>query len=418
MIDALKSFAASKKLSVATASLIELFENDGDKFAKFFLISDEENLKKWQVTPESIPRRIDTFKGMPFVSEPELAHFGADDMPLEEILRVQETFRAGTIIDTQYNPNNHQAFAIVKFENNKLGIETWEALQRGEAVYVSPAVAGSGVTTAMGVNLFLDWVGVHLARVKSPAYGVFHASIKSTCEGDEKACVRNLLASASTFISSNDSFNIGGVTMSNMQANATTVDDETKVPSTATVAENEKLKTELASVKSEIDTLKTAFEKIGGTNNPDTTPVPDPSLNAGQTTPVTDPIVDKQNQSVGSATESEDMKEVKAKLASYERKAVASLSEEIVEKKASAGMYATAAEGEADKKKLESASEEELETELASIMPYITKIASMASSQGQLSNSPNRVISQVASASTGKTKVSSLSDLRKLGVDV
>jgi len=403
---ALAVFSSATKIE--TASAVETFENNGRRFAKFFLISDLENLKKWQVTSESIPRRISTFIGMPFVSEPKLAHFGADDMPLDQILTTQEKYRAGTIIDVQFNASNNQAYAIVEFSDNVLGNNTWTELQQGKAVYVSPAVAGSGRRTETGVNLFFDWVGIHLARVASPAYGVFHASIKSTCEGNERECVRNLLASASAFISSNDSFNI----LSASSCKNMSMQEPRQTTSTATTDEELKkemasLKTELASVRSEV---KTAFEALSKEKN-DETPVSDPSTE-GKTTPVTDPIVDPQNTSVGSA----DIKEIKAQLASYQKKAVSAAIEKLVDMKASAGMYATAMEEEEDKKKMETAmkSEDDVDKEIASITPFVQKMASM--NEGRIHNTPNRVISQVASASTGNKKPTNLRDLEKLGV--
>jgi len=396
--------AFSSAIKVSTASSYQTYSNGTRKFAKFFLISDKENLKKWQVTPESIPRRINTFIGMPFVSEPELAHFGADDMPLDEILRVQEKWRAGTIVDVQFNPQTMQAFAIVEFLDNALGQETWKELNEGKAVYVSPAVAGSGKRTATGVNLFLDWIGIHLARVKSPAYGVFHASIKSSCEGNERECIRNLMASASNFI--NDSFNIVGF------SSCKNMSKQEQIQSAMT---DEELKKDMASLKSEMASVKTAFEKLGGEANPDTKPVPDPSLKSGQTTPVTDPIVDPQNHSVGSANEKE-FENVKTKLASYEKKFAAASLEKLVTLKASAGVYSSAAEEEADKKKFEGATEEDIEKEIASITPLLQKLASANEAAGRLANTPNRVISSVASASIEGKGITSLDDLRKRGL--
>lgn len=401
---ALAVFSSATK--VESASAVETFENGKRRFAKFFLISDAENLKKWQVTPESIPRRINTFIGMPFVSEPKLAHFGADNMPLDAILTKQEQYRAGTIIDVQFNPNNNQSFAIVEFLDNALGNATWSELQQGKAVYVSPAVAGNGTRTAGGVNLFTDWIGIHLARVSSPAYGVFHASIKSSCEGGERECIRNLLASASMFISSNDSFNIEGFSCS---SNMQTIQSQTNT-STA-MDDKEEMKKEMASIRAEIASLKTAYQPIGGQNNPDTKPVSNPTTD-GQTTPVTDKIVDPQNTSVGSA----DIQAMKTQLAHYEKKAVASLTQTYVDMKATAGMYETAAEMEEDKKKFGSATEEEMEKEIASITPFVQKMASLNETFGRIGNSSNRVISQVASASNGSSKPTSLEDLRKRGL--
>lgn len=384
-------------------STASFYEENGKKFGKFFLISDKENLKKWQVTPESIPRRIRTFIGMPFVSEPGLAHFGADNMSLHDILTKQEEYRAGNIVDVQFNANTMEAFAIVEFLNNELGTATWEALQKGEAIYVSPAVAGNGRKTEEGINLFLDWAGIHLARVSSPAYGVFHASIKATCEGPERECVRNLLASASNFISSNDSFNIEGFSCyKNMQTSTT------QTSSTATAD----VQAEVASLKTEVANIKTAFEAISKEKN-DESPTSNPSMTT-TTAPIKDPIVDPQNHSVGSADVNAKIQTLETKLANYSKKAVASLIETYVSMKDTAGMYASAAEVEEDKKKFASSTEDDMEKEIASITPFVKRMASL--NEGKIQNSSNRVISQVASASTDSSKPTSLNDLRKLGV--
>lgn len=409
----MSAYSHSRDVEVASASFVELSQNGERKFAKFFLISNAENLKKWQVTADSIQRRIRTFIGMPFVSEPELKHFGTDDMALDDIFKVQERYRAGTIIDVQFNPQTSTAHAIVEFENNELGQTTWKELMEGKAVYVSPAIAGSGRRTATGVNLFTDWIGIHLARVASPAYGVFHATIKSTCEGDERECVRNLMATASSFISSNDSFNIKG-----FSANKTMSMQEPKQDETSTATTDE-LKKEIASMKEDVEKVKTAFEALGGKGNPDTTPKPDPKLEAGKTTPVTDPITDPQNRSVSG---SEDNKELEKKVASmeeqlkkHETKAASAALDKYVTMKASADLYANASEAEDDRKRLESATEEEIEKEIASIEPIIAKFASMNPSG--LKSTSSRIVSQVASAATnGKSKVTSLEDLRKRGM--
>jgi len=401
----------SNATRIETASAVETFQEGDRKFAKFFLISSEENLKHWQVTPESIERRIRTFIGMPFVSEPELRHFGTDDMPLDKVFEIQERYRAGTIIDVQLNPQTMIAFAIVEFENNELGLMTWKELMEGKAVYVSPAIAGSGVRRN-GVNLYLDWFGIHLARVASPAYGVFHASIKATCEGGERECVRNLLATASVFISSNDSFNIEGFSCSKNMSQ--------KPQSTSTATEDEDLKKQVAAIHEDMKKIKTAFEALD--KNEDTDKKPDPPLEKGQTTPVTDPIVDPQNRKVvpGAAAEDDDemKKEVasmKLQLASYEKKAASASLTKLVEMKQTAGIYANAAEEEEDKKKFESATEDEIEKEIASITPIIAKIASM--NEGKLQNTPSRLISQVASASSkDSNKITSLQDLRDRGM--
>ena len=179
-------------LQTATA---DFFIKDGVNYASFFLLNTEMNLKRWAVTAESLPKYLKSFKGKPFISEPELGHFGADDMPVHEVVAMQEDFRVGDIVDVKLDEKTMTASAIVKFHKTKTAERIWNEIQNGKAIYVSPAIAGYAVSTAEG-DVYHEWYGLHLARVGSPAYGVFHASLKRTCTGDERMCVNSLIASA------------------------------------------------------------------------------------------------------------------------------------------------------------------------------------------------------------------------------
>lgn len=181
-----------KMLQTATA---DFYQKDGANYASFFLLNDQMNLKRWAVTADSLPKYLKSFKGKPFISEPELAHFGADDMPVHEVVSKQEDFRVGDIVDVKFNEKTMTAEAIVKFHQTAEAEKIWNDMQRGEAIYVSPAVAGYSLDTADG-NVFYEWYGLHLARVANPAYGVHHASLKKTCTGAERECVNTLVASA------------------------------------------------------------------------------------------------------------------------------------------------------------------------------------------------------------------------------
>src|SRR3990167_3443433 len=378
---------------IATAG-IERYENGDKKFAKFFLLNDEMNINKWQVTADSISRFIRTFIGRPFVSEPNLKHFGAENMSLDEVLKVQETFRAGNIIDVQ--TDGESAYAIVEFSDNALGRKTWEDLNKGEAIYVSPAITGSG-KIAGGAKLFTDWFGLHLARVGEPAYGVFHATIKATCEGGERNCIRNLMATASIFISSNDSFNIEGFSCSKMNNQASTTETSTAQVST--------IETRIADVEAKLNTIQTAYTTVpGGTSNPSM---------EGKTTPVIDPSSDGAQAQASANT----IKAMKAEIANLKKSRSAALASEIVSMKNTASMYAMEKDMEEDEKELAAMDSEELEKEMASIKPYVAKITQMASASGKLPNTETRIVHQVASASADKTgKPTNLNDLRKLGM--
>lgn len=257
------------KMCLATASF---FQKDGANFGKFFLINGQENLKGWRVTEASLPKFLKTFIGKPFISEPELKHFGADDMPVHEVMDVQEDFRVGDIVDVTYNAKTTQAEAIVKFHNTPDGEKIWNEIQAGKAIYVSPAVAGFSIDNPKnGQPIFVEWYGLHLARVDNPAYGVFHASLKKTCTGDEKHCLDMLVASAnihttvqSSSIISNQS---SEVKMAEEKIGSTKSDEQQKGvdnPKVGNTNEEEvkELRDENASLKSEVASLKTDFAGI------------------------------------------------------------------------------------------------------------------------------------------------------------
>jgi len=256
-----KSATASgcSQMCLATASF---FQKDGSNFGKFFLINGQENLKGWRVTVESLPKFLKTFIGKPFVSEPELKHFGADDMPVHEVMQVQEDFRVGDIVDVTYDPKTTQAEAIVKFHNTPEGEKIWNEIQNGEAIYVSPAVAGFSIDGERGA-IFVEWYGLHLARVSNPAYGVFHASLKKTCTGKDKECLDMLVASANIHTTVQDSSYIpktsSSVKMVEEKIGSTKTDEQQKGVDNPKVATDEKevkeLRDENASMKQEVANL-------------------------------------------------------------------------------------------------------------------------------------------------------------------
>jgi len=266
----LKSATASgcSQMCLATASF---FQKDGSNFAKFFLINGQENLKGWRVTEESLPKFLKTFIGKPFVSEPELKHFGADDMPVHEVMSVQEDFRVGDIVDVTYDPKTTQAEAIVKFHNTPDGEKIWNEIQNGVAIYVSPAVAGFSIENQDGNPIFIEWYGLHLARVDNPAYGVFHASLKKTCTGKDKDCLEMLVASANIHTTVQSSSIISkkssDVKMAEEKIGSTKTDEQQKgVDSPKVGATNEEevkeLRDENASLKSKVASLESKSASV------------------------------------------------------------------------------------------------------------------------------------------------------------
>jgi hypothetical protein len=262
------------KMCLATASF---FQKDGSNFGKFFLINGDENLKGWRVTKESLPKFLKTFIGKPFVSEPELKHFGADDMPVHEVMDVQEQFRVGDIVDVTYDPETTHAEAIVKFHNSPDGEKIWNEIQAGKAIYVSPAVAGFSIDNPKnGQPIFVEWYGLHLARVDNPAYGVFHASLKKTCTGKDKDCLEMLVASANIHTTVQDSSFIpktaSSVKMAEEKIGSTKSDEQQKGVDNPKVGsseeevkelrdENASMKQQVADLTSKVASLQTAQDE-------------------------------------------------------------------------------------------------------------------------------------------------------------
>ena len=275
-----EAFVGSLEKEQGIAAADRFFEDDTGKWGKFFLISPATNVNKWSVTPESIPKRLKTFEGRPFISEPNLEHFGAENMasPLE-IIRKQDEFRMGLIKKVTFDPKTGEGDALVLFDKTPEAERVWQDMKSGNAFFVSPAIAGE-FEEVNGERIYLDWFGLHLARVANPAYGVFHASIKATCEGDERKCIQNLIATASALLESNDTFNFTGFSCAkNMSSEQN--DPKTPFEETETGKAIAGLAQEIKDVK---DKVETSFEQL-----PNKTSDPSPK---GQQTPVKSDISD------------------------------------------------------------------------------------------------------------------------------
>lgn len=179
---------------IATSAVIDSYTKNDKHYAKFFLLNGEQNLNRWEVTPASIPEFMKTFIGMPFTDDPSEGHFGIEkNTPINEILTMQEKYRKGTIVSVTFNPKKIQAIAVIHITNDEL----WQKIITGEKIHVSPAITGRPLVMTDGSKIYDVWYGLHLARVKNPAYGVHHASLQETCSGPEKKCVNQLTAMAS-----------------------------------------------------------------------------------------------------------------------------------------------------------------------------------------------------------------------------
>jgi len=183
-----------QNLKQAKAALPEFYEQNGEKYAKFFLINDDWSQNDWRVTTESIQKNIHTFEGMPFTDDPTFEHFGMNEnSSVSWILNEQEKWRIGNIEKTGFDKTTNTAYAVVKFDNTERATKIFEEMKKGEAFYVSPAITGIPQVDQMGRRTYDMWHGLHLERVKNPAYGVMAATLKETCEGPGSQCINQLL---------------------------------------------------------------------------------------------------------------------------------------------------------------------------------------------------------------------------------
>lgn len=245
----------------AAGNLPETWEDENGQFAKFFLINDQWNGMDWRVTSESVPEYIHTFENMPIIKEPNKEHFGMKpEDPVSQTLVKQENFREGSIIKAGLKDPT-TAFAVVKFDDTPVGKKAFKEVNSGIDFYVSPSIVGIGKPDDWGRMTYNVWHGLHLARVENPAYGVAVASIKETCEGPGSECINRLFTSAiASKIIPIDSFKIpnskGDQKMSSEQ----------KPTLEEVIKQFGEIKTEVAALKTENETLKKQLESKTAAN--------------------------------------------------------------------------------------------------------------------------------------------------------
>jgi hypothetical protein len=200
----------SKTGKMQTGSLVDSYKSgSGDIYDSYFLINAKENLKLWGVTPESIPRHIGSFKGMPFVitakrffekspygdmtDHPDTSHFPmlgikvgihrpkeANEMMQQAAF--QEEFRVGNIEDIFNKGDDY--FALIKRDKKFANFQM--------PLLVSPAIFQ--LNPHEPANKITTWIGMHLAGLdEKPAYG--NAAIyRGSCMGTKGECLRQLSA--------------------------------------------------------------------------------------------------------------------------------------------------------------------------------------------------------------------------------
>lgn len=356
----------------------QLLEKNGKKFAKIFLISSAANVNRWRVTSASIPERIRTFIGRPYISEPGFAHFNADKMSPEEIIKKQEQYRAGTIKEVVLK-EDLTGFAIVEFENTSLGNKVFKEMKQGKAIYSSPAIAGKSISVG-GERVFVDWYGLHLARVGDPAYGVFHASIKETCEGE--TCMEHLVSTANVTNDTNNS-SIISIDSSNQSMSDTDKIKELETllaTATSKIAETEKALADAKAVQ------PVASAEVDCEANPD------------------HPMC-KDKKATASKVDAKEFARLQAVVATIEQEKKQTVIDQIVEMKATANIIDSTTETE-ERESLSKLSFEVLTGKAMELEPMVNKIVELASLAGvhKSSSAEGRIVTMPPTGFASATK--------------
>lgn len=195
-----KDAMEERQAQALTTNSVEKFTNErGKLFVKAFLIDASINRNDWAVTPDSIPKHINTFIGKPLVLTKDYDHPGTNIDSLSHWLKFQEDYRVGNIIDITQRKNpqtgSNAYYAIIEVTDKHLK----DSLQNNSVPhYVSPAIAQPAFATSAAAaaatadQAISEWTGIHLALVDEPAYGVKKATITETCGGDREGCLLQL----------------------------------------------------------------------------------------------------------------------------------------------------------------------------------------------------------------------------------
>lgn len=156
-------------------------ERDNHLYIRRFLLDTSVNLNQWGVSVASIGRNINSFIGRPFVLTQALDHPLVEHESVEHNLAYQEQFRIGTIIDVVRDGTRYDA--IIEITNK----DAAEMIRAGSIpVYVSPAIAHGATNDDTNID---EWIGIHLAVVDKPAFGVKKTSKASHCDGTKESCL-------------------------------------------------------------------------------------------------------------------------------------------------------------------------------------------------------------------------------------
>jgi hypothetical protein len=178
--------------------------NTKETWLKAFLIDDSINQNFWHIPDNALKRYVDGFKGRPLILHPSGDHpdYIAEGVKeasptfVQDILRHQEQYKIGDIVDVQYesfkeNPDRKAYFAYIRLTNP----EYLDKVKQGaSSMYVSPQIFDldqrpPGQPTT-------NFLPLHLAIVREPAYGNI-AKVRASCNGESSGCINALKKAAS-----------------------------------------------------------------------------------------------------------------------------------------------------------------------------------------------------------------------------
>ena len=391
------ALSAAVRDTISTAGVHTYTENN-KRFALFFLLNGQQNLNLWQVTPESLPKYMNTFIGMPFIEDPNEGHFGIkENTPTSEILSEQEDYRKGTITSVFYDPNLVEAVAVVEISDDDL----WQRIQSGMAIHVSPAITGRAVVYSDGSKIYDIWYGLHLARVKNPAYGVMHASLQKTCQGSEKQCIRQMTAMASA---NNCSF----VPYPELSSCSSMDEDKKKDEN-----ETAKLKADIATLTKSVADLQASMTATSNNNNITQPDAVRPGEKQIPSKGNEDEDDNEDNNKKETAKLRAQVAELTAKIAETEEKEKKEMAQEITDLMVK-DEVAAEEDKESDQEKLMKNDKASLTEKLSIAQKYHAVAESKSDQAPGLASSPNRTVSLASAENDNNNNVLSYDDTKRL----
>ncbi len=168
---------------------IKYFTAGSRFFIKAFLIDDSINANHWGVSRDAIIKNIQSAIGKPFIIDfNTFSHPNAES--IEQLLKEQEKYRVGTIIDVNYN-NGYAWFIAEIFDTRAI-----KAIRDGIVRFVSPSIIVNEkdiVIDQNGNEIVKSFIVAHVAGVKDPAFGILKAKINAQCHGQKYTCLSMLM---------------------------------------------------------------------------------------------------------------------------------------------------------------------------------------------------------------------------------